>query len=148
MTERDGDSELCKDLLERMAANMADFTLAFRRLSDAAEGSPQGDAGVRELFTNPVAYDTWAAKWRNRLAEEPASAVERVLQMRAVNPIFVPRNHLVEAALNAAVERQDFRPFERLLDVVLRPYESRPGLDRYAAAAHPDERVTATFCGT
>ncbi len=68
--------------------------------------------------------------------------------MRTANPAFIPRNHLVEAALDAAVERQDFQPFEELLDVVSRPYEDRPDLDRYATAARPEECVNQTFCGT
>jgi uncharacterized protein YdiU (UPF0061 family) len=68
--------------------------------------------------------------------------------MEQVNPAFIPRNHLVEIALSAAVERQDFQPFEELLDVVSRPYEERPGLERYATPARPEERVRWTFCGT
>jgi uncharacterized protein YdiU (UPF0061 family) len=68
--------------------------------------------------------------------------------MRAVNPAFIPRNHVVEAALDVAVLRQDFRPFEELLDVVSRPYEDRPNLERYATPASPEECVRQTFCGT
>jgi uncharacterized protein YdiU (UPF0061 family) len=68
--------------------------------------------------------------------------------MKKVNPAFIPRKHLVEAALRAATERQDFRPFEELLDVVSRPYEERPGLERYATPAAPEESVRWTFCGT
>jgi uncharacterized protein YdiU (UPF0061 family) len=64
------------------------------------------------------------------------------------SPAFIPRNHRVEAALNAAVERQDFQPFEELLDVVSRPYEDRPELESYATAARPDQCVLQTFCGT
>jgi uncharacterized protein YdiU (UPF0061 family) len=54
----------------------------------------------------------------------------------------------VEAALDAASQRQDFQPFEELLDVVLRPYEERPGFERYAMPARPEESVQYTFCGT
>jgi serine/tyrosine/threonine adenylyltransferase len=54
----------------------------------------------------------------------------------------------VEGALDAAVERQDFQPFEALLDVLSRPYEERPGLERYATPARTDESVRWTFCGT
>jgi uncharacterized protein YdiU (UPF0061 family) len=68
--------------------------------------------------------------------------------MRLANPAFIPRNHVVEAALDAAVERQDFQPFEELLDVVSRPYEDRPVLERYATPARPEECVSQTFCGT
>jgi len=68
--------------------------------------------------------------------------------MRQVNPVFIPRNHLVEVVIRAAVEQQDFQPFEELLEVVTHPYEDRPGLERYSAPARPEECVTATFCGT
>jgi len=146
-TERAGDAELAEALLECMAANRADFTLTFRRLCDAA-ADPAHDQGVRSLFAAPALYDAWAAEWRQRLGEESASPKERVTAMRKVNPAFIPRNHIVEAALNAAMIRQDFQPFEELLDVVSRPYEDRPDRERYAQPARPEERVLQTFCGT
>jgi uncharacterized protein YdiU (UPF0061 family) len=145
--EHEGDAALADDLLQRMAANRADFTLTFRRLCDAAAG-PEGDADVRALFADPGAYDGWAAGWRQRLGRESADGQGRAAAMRRVNPIFIPRNHLVEAALEAASVKQDFQPFEDLLDVVSRPYEERPGLERYAMPARPEECVLQTFCGT
>jgi len=146
-TEREGDAALAQDLLKRMADNRADFTLTFRRLCDAAAG-PEGDEDVRALFADPAAYDPWAVGWRQRLAQEPVPAHMRAARMRTASPAFVPRNHMVEAALNAAAGQQDFLPFEELLEVVSRPYEDRPGLERYATPARPEECVTATFCGT
>jgi uncharacterized protein YdiU (UPF0061 family) len=146
-TGHNGDLALAQDLLERMAVNRADFTLTFRRLCEAAAGT-EGDAGVRTLFADPAAYDMWAVAWRQRLDEEPVSAQERAAAMGKVNPAFIPRNHLVEEALSAAVERQDFQPFEKLLDVVSRPHEERPGLERYSTPAGPEESVRWTFCGT
>jgi len=147
LTEREGDAALAEDLLERMAANQADFTLTFRRLSDAADG-PEGDVEVRALFADPGAYDVWAAKWRGRLGEEEVSGQARAEAMRMASPAFIPRNHLVGAALDAAVERQDFEPFEKLLEVGSLPYEDRPELERYWTPARPEESVSATFCGT
>jgi uncharacterized protein YdiU (UPF0061 family) len=146
-TERKGDAALAEDLLERMAANRADFTLTFRRLCDAAAGF-EGDARVRELFADPGAFDSWAVGWRRRLGEEQGSAQARVAAMQSASPAFIPRNHLVAAALDEAVQRQDFQPFEELLDVVSRPFDDRPGLERYAKAARPEECVSQTFCGT
>jgi uncharacterized protein YdiU (UPF0061 family) len=146
-TEREDDAALAEQLLEHMAANRADFTLTFRRLCDAAAG-PEYDAGVRALFADQAAYGSWAVIWRRRLEEEPISAVARDTAMRLANPAFIPRNHLVEAALDAAMWRQDFQPFEQLLDVVSRPYEDRPELERYATPARPEECVSQTFCGT
>jgi uncharacterized protein YdiU (UPF0061 family) len=146
-TEREGDAALADDLLQRMAVNRADFTLTFRRLCDAAVGQ-QGDEGVRALFANPDVYDSWAAAWRQRLEEEPFSSEARTAVMKTANPAFIPRNHIVEAALEAAISRQDFQPFEELLNVVSHPYEDRPGLEWYATPARPEECVSQTFCGT
>ena len=147
MTERDDDAALAEDLLDRMAANHADFTLTSRRLCDAAAG-PEGDEGVSALFTDPGAYDAWATGWRRRLQVEPVAAEARIAMMRRASPTFIPRNHLVEAVIKAAVDGQDSQPFEELLQVVTQPYEDRPGLERYSAPARPEECVSATFCGT
>jgi uncharacterized protein YdiU (UPF0061 family) len=146
-TTRDGDAAVIQDLLTLMAENGADFTLTFRTLCDAAQGA-EGHASVRALFADPAAYDAWAGRWHRRLDEEPDGPEARSAAMRAVNPVFIPRNHLVEAALNAAIEHQDFVPFEDLLDILSRPYEDRPGSGRFAAPAAPEERVRQTYCGT
>ncbi len=147
LTGQAGDGALGQDLLTRMAENGADFTLTFRGLCDAAAG-PAGDAAVRALFADPASYDSWAERWRRRLLDEQTDPPARCAAMRAANPAFIPRNHIVQAALAAAVERQDFAPFEEVLDVLSRPYEDQPDRARYAAPPAPEERVLQTFCGT
>jgi uncharacterized protein YdiU (UPF0061 family) len=148
---RDDDRILAQDLLDAMARNQADFTLTFRRLSDAALG-PDHDGGVRQLFADPAAYDEWAARWRQRLGGEPEDSKQdsraRRTAMRAVNPTFIPRNHRVEAVIEAAVNRDDFVPFEKLLAVLSKPYEDQPAFSAYAEPPEPHERVLQTFCGT
>ena len=146
-TARDHDPKLANDLLKAMAENQADFTLTFRRLSDAAR-SPASDAEVRKLFADPVAYDGWAARWRQRIAEEPEDAAARQAAMRAVNPAFIPRNHRVEAVIAAAVSGNDFAPFEELLAVLAKPYQDQPALAHYAEPPEAHQRVLQTFCGT
>jgi uncharacterized protein YdiU (UPF0061 family) len=141
------DATLADDLLDRMATGHADFTLTFRKLCDAA-ATPDAEEAVRGLFSEPEAFDRWATAWHHRLAQEPLSPAERAAAMRRANPAYIPRNHLVEAVITAAIENQDLQPFEDLLDVVTQPYEDRPGFDRYTTPAQPEERVTATFCGT
>src|SRR5262249_39250997 len=107
LQERPDDRALAQDLLDRMAGNGADFTLTFRPLCDAAAGT-DGDAAVRSLFSDPSAYDDWATRWRRRLADEgEATGEHRRAAMRDVNPVFIPRNHLVEEALSAAVDNSD-----------------------------------------
>jgi uncharacterized protein YdiU (UPF0061 family) len=146
-TARDGDQALAQDLLDAMAKNQADFTLTFRRLSDAAL-DPDHDRSVRELFADPTAHDEWAARWRQRTREEPQDGIVRQGAMRSVNPMFIPRNHRVEAVIEAAVNRDDFAPFEQLLTVLSKPYEDQPASADYAEPPQPDQRVLQTFCGT
>jgi uncharacterized protein YdiU (UPF0061 family) len=68
--------------------------------------------------------------------------------MHAVNPIYIPRNHRVQAIITAAIERQDYAPFEELLTVLSRPFDERPEYADYALPPQPEERVRETFCGT
>ncbi len=147
LTEREGDAALGNDLLTAMSANGADFTLTFRLLSDAAP-SPEGDSGVRVLFADPSAFDGWAARWRQRLGQEPTGVAACQAAMRAANPAFIPRNHRVEAVIRAAVEADDFGPFEELLTVLSKPFDDQPTFAPYAEPPQDDERVSQTFCGT
>ncbi len=141
-----GDILLAKDLLDRMAANSADFTLTFRRLCDATANAEHDDR-VRILFDDPAAFDEWAGRWRKRISEE-GEAPERLAVMRQANPAFIPRNHLVEEAISAAQDRGDYGPFETLITVLTNPYDDQPGFARYAEPPRPDQVVHQTFCGT
>jgi serine/tyrosine/threonine adenylyltransferase len=146
-TDEEGDLELAHALLRAMHENAADFTLTFRRLCDAAAGQ-NADANVRALFANPAACDTWVARWRSRLAAEELEPDARARAMRSVNPAFIPRNHRVEQALDAAIEYGDFSPFAELLTVLSRPYEDQAAFADCANPPSTDERVLRTFCGT
>jgi uncharacterized protein YdiU (UPF0061 family) len=135
------DNALIEDLLRRMAEQGADFTQTFRALAAASEGNA---GAARAQFSDPAAFDSWAEGWWARLGREAAPA----LLMRASNPAFIPRNHLVEAAIRAAEDRDDFRPFEALMAVLARPFADQPENADYASPPKPEERVLATFCGT
>ena len=146
-TEQPDDLTLANDFLESMEGRGVDFTLAFRRLSDAAE---QDTAfSLQALFADALALKPWLERWRTRLAQDPAPAADRASAMRAVNPLYIPRNHKVEEALAAAVEQGDQAPFEQLLSVLERPFDERAGLAAYAEPA-PAEQTAGyqTFCGT
>jgi serine/tyrosine/threonine adenylyltransferase len=144
-SEEAEDVELINALLTRMAENQVDFTLLFRALGQAAVGE---DEPARALFVDPTAFDAWAIQWRQRLDREAQDGASPRSLMNGVNPAFIPRNHQVEAMIAAAVERADFAPFRRMLDVLSRPYEDQPGAADLAQAPLPHERVAATFCGT
>ena len=145
LSEEEGDVELVNTLLSRMVENQVDFTLFFRALGQAALGK---DQPARALFVDPTAFDAWAAEWRLRLAREKQNPESRKSGMDRVSPAFVPRNHQVEAMISAAVDRTDFAPFRRMLDVLSRPYQDQPAADDLAQPPLAHERVAATFCGT
>jgi uncharacterized protein YdiU (UPF0061 family) len=144
---REESALLASDLLDRMAANSADFTLVFRRLADAA-ADVTADGPVRDLFIDPTAFDEWATRWRERAALERVPSQERRAAMRAVNPAFIPRNHRIEAVIRAAVDRGDFTPFHDFMEVLSRPFDDQPDNAAYADPPERDERVLRTFCGT
>jgi uncharacterized protein YdiU (UPF0061 family) len=139
------DVELVSAIFSAMAENQVDFTLFFRRLSGLLVGS---DEAVRSLFIDPTAFDRWAQQWRARLVQDNLAPQARRAAMDLVNPAYIPRNHQVEAMIVAAVERNDFEPFEEMLKLLSDPFEDQPGFERYAAPPQLHERVTATFCGT
>lgn len=145
VTEQPDDVLLIKALLEIMQCGQADFTLVFRRLADNVAEVSQVS---RSLFTDPSEFDGWLGRWRQRLEQEDLPAEERQQLMRGVNPLFIPRNHRVEAVIEAAVERNDLAPFEELLSVLAKPFDEQPGRELYTLPPATHERVLATFCGT
>ena len=139
-----GDQALADDLLRLLAEHRVDYTTFFRALSGAARGD---DRHVLALFDGPEAFQQWSRRWLERLQEHSADSRAAAEAMDLVNPIYTPRNHLVEDALSAATAG-DMAPFERLVDVVSRPFEIRPGLEAYASPAPADFGAYRTFCGT
>lgn len=120
---------LIDDLIVLLQQNRTDYTSFFRDLGRAARGEGTIAAG----------FDEWLARWR---ALGPDTAA-----MDRVNPVYIPRNHLVEEALNAAMNG-DMEPVEHLMTALAAPYDDRPGLERYAAPAPADFGAYRTFCGT
>ncbi|WP_067434546.1 protein adenylyltransferase SelO [Nocardioides jensenii] len=127
---------LVEDLLRLLRHGRVDWTGFFRAMGAAARGDTQL---ARSLFHDLAAFDTWAEQWR--AVGPDADSMDRV------NPVYIPRNHLVEGALTAATDG-DLDPVLRLLEAVSSPYVERPGLERYAEPAPEDFGTYQTFCGT
>ncbi len=127
---------LIDDLVGLLQSNAVDHTSFFRNLSSAARGDTEP---ARSLVLDLAAFDAWAQRWR--ALDPDADAMDRV------NPVYIPRNHLVEQALTAATAG-DLAPLDRLLDVIRRPYQERPGLEKYALPAPDSFGAYRTFCGT
>lgn len=152
--------EAINAILLMLRDHRVDYTGFFRGLADAGKtgpGSAGGGAGARgddagragqgsadasvvtEMLADVPEFVDWLATWQGL---DPDTA-----HMQRVNPVYIPRNHLVEEALVAG-EAGDMEPFTRLLEAVTDPYTERPGLERYALPAPEDFGPYRTFCGT
>ncbi|MDT5255464.1 MAG: serine/tyrosine/threonine adenylyltransferase, partial [Mycobacterium sp.] len=127
---------LVDELLLLLKESRVDYTSFFRHLGQAARGDAEA---ARGLFINLAGFDDWMSRWR---ALGPDAGL-----MERTNPIYIPRNHLVEEALSVATAG-DLDPLGQLLDAVTAPYDQRPGLERYASPAPEDFGAYQTFCGT
>jgi uncharacterized protein YdiU (UPF0061 family) len=138
-----GDDDLIGDFLGLLHTQTVDMTQAFRSLSAVVRGD---GAAADALFADPASFAAWKQRWLARLDLTPEASSTRADAMDDVNPVYVPRNHLVEEAL-AAATAGDLAPVEALLEVLARPFEQRPGLERYAEPG-PAGSCYTTFCGT
>jgi uncharacterized protein YdiU (UPF0061 family) len=142
-----GDDDLIRRLLSLMEKSHADFTLTFRQLALTAE-NPAAEPRLRELLAAETAdIESWLSDWRSFMARDPRPCDERAAEMLTANPAFIPRNHRVQAALQAA-ETGDYEPFRILLNVIQHPFDTQPERSEYTQPPRPEERVLQTFCGT
>ncbi len=137
----DNERALVDDWLGLLGQNQVDYTLAWRHLADAAEGNAKE---LRSLFSAQTEIDAWLERWQGMQDGAPSATA-----ISAANPLYIPRNHLVEEALTAASEKGDLSLFEELLDVLQNPFDTNPLRARYALPA-PAEFTACyrTFCGT
>jgi uncharacterized protein YdiU (UPF0061 family) len=145
LTEEKADLNLATGFLTAMEGHKVDYTLAFRYLANAALGDEEP---LRALLSDPSAYDLWSRHWRARFAREATAPLERAQAMRRANPAFIPRNFRVEEALSAAVEREDYAPFDALLNILARPFDDQPEFAAFAEPAPDGQGRYRTFCGT
>jgi uncharacterized protein YdiU (UPF0061 family) len=131
--------------LELLTKHQIDFTLFFRHLSEFARDNQH--AGLANLFANRRALAVWLDNWLALIGQQVKDPSDRYQAMRKANPIYIPRNHQVEAAINAAYHG-NFEVFRRLGEVLSQPFTEQDGAEEYEAAPSDDEVVHATFCGT
>jgi serine/tyrosine/threonine adenylyltransferase len=145
------DTALAEEFLALLHQHRVDFTQAFRALAEAAETGPDGAAALLGLLPiqGQAAMRSWLERWRPQALGAGRTPAQVGAALRAVNPVYIPRNHLVEEALEAATEREDLTAFNALLAVLKSPFDEQPGKERYAQPGHPDLQAGyRTFCGT
>lgn len=141
---RPDDADLVQDLLRLMAADKVDYTLAFRHLTELASGAKDR---LTELFEAEDRIAEWLVRWRQRIESEPLAPDERAARMRHKNPAFIPRNQRVEEMIEAATDGE-LRPFERLREVLARPFDDQPEHADLAGPPGREQWSYRTFCGT
>jgi uncharacterized protein YdiU (UPF0061 family) len=144
--EHAGDADLIRGLLAVLHASQADYTVTFHSLASLLE-----EGGVNSIVDRALQesreFQEWLRQWRDRSAQDSTGPEVRLKTMRPANPKYIPRNHRIEAVIQAATAG-DFGPFQALLAVVVRPFEEQPHAQEYATPPRPEEKVFETFCGT
>jgi uncharacterized protein YdiU (UPF0061 family) len=158
LTEEDGDGTLIEELLAWMHSMQADFTRTFRGLRPFASDqsgstAPNLNADQQNLAhsdstsSDPKFLD-WHQRWTQRL-ERQGLPLPRVLEcMHRHNPVIIPRNHAVQAALDAAAEQNDWTPFHNLLTALKTPYRETGSPESLSQPPPPGTPRCRTFCGT
>lgn len=141
----DNDLELMNDLLVAMDGQNVDYTTLFWSLAEIVQNN---DHAACALFDNPAEFKMWLGRWRDRLTDDAFDVSESIALMKQVNPIYIPRNHKVEEAIEAAVSCADYSKFEKLITTLGNPYEQQEGKDEYAKPAPKEFGAYKTFCGT
>jgi uncharacterized protein YdiU (UPF0061 family) len=132
---RDRDAQLVSAWLQYLQDNELDYTLSHRRLA------------LRIDAQDPPEFGRFEARWRERLQAQDMPVEKVRAGMQSVNPLYIPRNHLVQRAIDAAIDG-DLSVFQALHGVLREPFDEQPGQEGYAEPPQPAERVTETFCGT
>ena len=137
--EQPEDEKLITDLLDWMHQKGADYTNTFLDLTN--EAPPKGESYNSDTFKE------WHARWQARVVKNTQPLESSLALMRANNPVVIPRNHIVEQALDAATNG-DLHPLNDLLAALQEPYKNGSDLKPYQCPPKPEEKVCHTFCGT
>jgi len=127
------DIPLISELLEMMRASQLDYTNLFRSLGNFNSSTDATNDLLRDQFIDRTAFDAWSASYRARLQYVPGTDSERKARMDAVNPKYILRNHLAQAAIEKAEKEKDFSEVDRLLKLLGKPFDEQPEMQSYAA---------------
>ncbi len=143
---RKKDLEIINDFLELLKNNNIDFTLAFRELSKLIKkiNTPFFNKNIK----NRKQFTEWSLRWKKRLEQESFNESQIAIEMDKVNPIYIPRNHLVENIIKNAELHDDFSPMKEMLDIIKKPFSEKPLKEKFSLPPEPHEVVPNTFCGT
>jgi hypothetical protein len=146
-TEQTGDEVLIVDLFKILETNRVDYTLFFRRLGDFKTKAGEKNDVLQGMFVNPADFDDWSNGYRTRLAKEESSDEQRRELMNRVNPKYVLRNHIAQAAIEKA-QAGDYTETNTLLEVLQKPFDEQPEMERFAEPPPVGGRRIAVSCSS
>ena len=138
--------QLLEKLLKIMLDNQSDYTLTFRYLCDVL--GEKGDSKFKEQFTTQDEISKWLVEWQLCINNQGQSKEKIYQSMRLINPAFIPRNHLIERIIKAAVDHDDYSEMKALSSILSNPYKEQNVDFDYINPPEPSEKVYKTFCGT
>ena len=147
VTEQEDDIQLIERLLQAMHDSKVDFTTLFRRLADIDIEAPIREIPLRDDFINRDSMDQWFTDYITRLKSESSIDAKRKLSMNAVNPKYILRNHLAQAAIEQA-QQKDFSEVEKLLKILERPFDEQAQFEEYASPPPPDLNAIEVSCSS
>lgn len=129
--EQPDDEELLTNLLGLLQTNRVDFTQFFRRLANFKQNAEDKNKTLQGMFLDPKGFDVWAEKYQRRLQEESSDDNKRQTRMLKINPKFILRNHIAQAAIEKA-EQGDYEEVNTLLKVLQRPFDEQTEMERFS----------------
>ncbi len=138
------DVKIINEFLELIRVENLDFTISFRNLSNIINKTEK----INENLKRKERFNEWILSWKKRLEKEKLEKSKIAIKMKKINPYYIPRNHLVEAAIDAAVNKDDFSEMRELLKISRKPFSKGNFKKKYSLPPEPNEVVSNTFCGT
>ena len=142
---KNDDLKLLNNLLDIMNENDADFTLTFRYLSELIIGD---ENLFYNLFRSKEKINKWVITWKGRIKEDSKLDESFSLKLNKNNPLYIPRNHIVEDVLSKALFEKNFKPFHEFYEILINPYNEVPNSEKYTLPAPITDKPYKTFCGT
>jgi len=147
LSNKPKDKSIIDELLDLMQRFGVDYTLVMRGLCSAVKTS----SDITELsdkFSNAIEFEDWVRRWRDRLQLGSIDPNEIIRSMKSINPVFIPRNHLIENVIQSAVGDNDFKLFQDLLLALSNPFEDNKDFMSFKLPPKSNEIVHQTYCGT
>tara|TARA_Y100000588_G_scaffold320311_1_gene350817 strand:+ start:3714 stop:5255 length:1542 start_codon:yes stop_codon:yes gene_type:complete len=140
--------ELAFELLDCMSEEKSDFTLTFRHLPNLFKNVLDGETLGCNYLPQSEHFKNWSQRWLKIIKKETKTLSKAITLMNSVNPLFIPRNHQIQKAIDFATSLENFEPMEKLISAVNSPFIANSELNSLALPPEPNEEIKQTFCGT